>query len=294
MKTLEVVMNPTPPRPWVETVDRGLNRHNIAATGFVEFYPVRFLIKDAGSEIRGGLLGGIWGRWLHIGSLWVHRMSRGRGYATGLMEAAEEYGLRKNCVGAFLQTGSYEARPLYEKLGYSVFASLSDHPVKGHSRFFMSKQFSGARDRPRASIDATLVMDPYSSHEVEEVIRRGIQTHAHAAIGLPEETWSAANFFLQSEAGEILGGALGNTWGRWYFLAELWVDRPLRGQGHAQRLVAAAEQHAIQRGCTNAFLDTFSFQARPFYEKFGYTVFGVLEEHPVGHRHFYLSKRLGP
>jgi hypothetical protein len=38
-----------------------------------------------------------------------------------------------------------------------------------------------------------------------------------------------------------------------------------------------AELYAVERGCTDALLDTFSFQARPFYEKLGYRVFGMLE-----------------
>ncbi|HEV3311747.1 MAG TPA: GNAT family N-acetyltransferase, partial [Chloroflexota bacterium] len=107
-----------------------------------------------------------------------------------------------------------------------------------------------------------------------------------------EEMWSAAHFFLQNDDREIVGGALGNIWGDWYFLDVLWVDRPLRGQDNGQRMLAAAEQHAIERGCTGAHLDTASFQARPFYEKLGYTVFGTLEDHPVSHTHYLLSKRL--
>jgi GNAT superfamily N-acetyltransferase len=77
------------------------------------------------------------------------------------------------------------------------------------------------------------------------------------------ETWSAAHFFLQNDDGEIVGGALGNIWGDWYFLDVLWVDRPLRGQDNGQQLLAAAEQYAIERACTRAHLDTASFQARP-------------------------------
>jgi hypothetical protein len=41
-----------------------------------------------------------------------------------------------------------------------------------------------------------------------------------------------------------------------------------------------------------AFLDTFSFQARPFYEKLGYHVFGMLENHPAGHQHYFMTKQL--
>jgi hypothetical protein len=39
------------------------------------------------------------------------------------------------------------------------------------------------------------------------------------------------------------------------------------------------------------WLDTFSFQARPFYEKLGYEVFGQLEDYPRGHSRYFLQKR---
>jgi hypothetical protein len=53
-----------------------------------------------------------------------------------------------------------------------------------------------------------------------------------------------------------------------------------------------AERYALGRGCTDAFLDTFSFEAQSFYEKLGYRVFGVLENHPAGHQHYFMTKRL--
>jgi hypothetical protein len=54
-----------------------------------------------------------------------------------------------------------------------------------------------------------------------------------------------------------------------------------------------AETYAIEHCCTDAFLDTFSFQARPFYEKLGYRVFGTLENHPAGLHHYFMTKKLG-
>ena len=41
-------------------------------------------------------------------------------------------------------------------------------------------------------------------------------------------------------------------------------------------------------------LDTLSFQARPFYEKLGYRVYGQLEDFPAGsgHTRYYLTKTL--
>jgi GNAT superfamily N-acetyltransferase len=292
MNPPKVIANANPPKEWFHIVGRGLERHNTAATGIVEYYPVCFVIREAGNHVRGGLYGNLWGQWLHVGSLWVDRDLRGRGLGIQLMAAAEEYARSKGCLASFLQTGSFEARPLYEKLGYRVYAALSDHPIKGHERFCMSKRYSEA-NLLRRSADVEITFEPYASEEVQEILHRGVRTHAIAAIGLPEEMWSAANFFLQNDDGEIVGGALGNIWGDWYFLDVLWVDRPHRGHDSGRRMLAAAEQHAIERGCTGAHLDTASFQARPFYEKLGYKVFGTLEDHPVGHSHYLLSKRLG-
>ncbi len=293
MSTPSIIGESNPPKAWIEAVHRSLISFNTAATGIVESYPVVFLIKDASNNISGGLLGNIVGGWLHIRSLWVDKMWRGRGYATQLMAAAERYAIAKGCIASFLQTGSYEARPLYEKLGYRVFADLSDHPSKGHNRYFLAKQpLSGIDNGGDGRDRANIVMQPYAAGDVVETVNRGIQTHASAAIGLPEQMWFAGNFFLKSEAGEILGGALGNTWGLWLYVSDVWVDPSLRGKGYATKLMTAIEHLAVERGCLNSFLDTFSFQARPLYEKLGYKVFGTLENHPKGHTHYFLKKTL--
>ena len=56
--------------------------------------------------------------------------------------------------------------------------------------------------------------------------------------------------------------------------------------------MAEIERVAAQRGCTHAHLDTFSYQARPFYERLGYRVFGVLQNYPSGHQRFFMEKTL--
>lgn len=66
----------------------------------------------------------------------------------------------------------------------------------------------------------------------------------------------------------------------------------MRGQGYGTKLMAAAEAEARRRGCRDAYLDTFSFQARPFYERCGYEVFGTLEDFPTGHQRFVMRKSL--
>ncbi|CCG85896.1 GNAT family N-acetyltransferase [Erwinia piriflorinigrans] len=98
--------------------------------------------------------------------------------------------------------------------------------------------------------------------------------------------------FLDDDDGNKIAGLLATTWGNWMHIQFLWVEEGLRGSGHGARLLRAAELEAIVRGCRNVCVDTFSFQAREFYEKQGYRLQMTLEQIPHHHRQHYLIKRL--
>ena len=66
----------------------------------------------------------------------------------------------------------------------------------------------------------------------------------------------------------------------------------MRGAGLGRQLLQRAEAIARERGCHGLWLDTFSFQARGFYEKLGFSLFGEIEDYPPGHSRFFLRKRL--
>jgi GNAT superfamily N-acetyltransferase len=107
--------------------------------------------------------------------------------------------------------------------------------------------------------------------------------------------WQPVAIFLRDESGSIRGGVLGDIWAGWLHIKFLWVDEDCRRAGWGSRLLEAAERYARERGCTDAHLDTFSFQAGPrFYEPRGYRVFGVLPDYPHGQAHYFLHKRLAP
>jgi GNAT superfamily N-acetyltransferase len=98
---------------------------------------------------------------------------------------------------------------------------------------------------------------------------------------------------VKGDAGQVVGGLWGATAWRWLFVRLLWRPEALRGAGLGRDLLRRAEAEAKNRGCGNVWLDTYSFQARGFYEKLGYTVFGTLDDYPPGHRRYFLQKRLG-
>ncbi|HHQ4691597.1 TPA: GNAT family N-acetyltransferase [Aeromonas veronii] len=98
--------------------------------------------------------------------------------------------------------------------------------------------------------------------------------------------------FYQDEQMRRAGGCSGHTYGNWLYIEYLWVASSLRGRGVGGRLLAAMEQAARERGCRFSQLDTFSFQAKPFYQARGYSVVMTLEKCPVFHQRYYLTKTL--
>ena len=107
----------------------------------------------------------------------------------------------------------------------------------------------------------------------------------------PAANHQALGILLRGPDGETIGGLWGRSAYEWLFVELLFVPESLRGAGLATELMARAEAIARERGCTGVWLDTFSFQARPFYEKLGYTVFAELADRPRGVTQFWLKKR---
>jgi ribosomal protein S18 acetylase RimI-like enzyme len=99
--------------------------------------------------------------------------------------------------------------------------------------------------------------------------------------------------FVRDEVGQAVGGLRGTTHWGWLYVSMLVIREPVRRLGWGSLLLTEAEAEAAKRGCRHAYLDTFNLQARAFYEKNGYTVFGTLDDFPLGgHQRFFLKKDL--
>jgi GNAT superfamily N-acetyltransferase len=138
------------------------------------------------------------------------------------------------------------------------------------------------------STDATRI-DSEVSEADEPAVIRGLLTFNEAWIGPSNE--QRVKLVARDELG-VVGGLLGHTKWKWLYVAKLWVDERGRGKGIGTQLLITAEELARTRGCTDASLNTFEYQARPFYEKLGYELFATLDGYPPGYRQFYLRKRL--
>lgn len=101
------------------------------------------------------------------------------------------------------------------------------------------------------------------------------------------------NKIVENDDKEVIGGILAKMycWNVIYIDA-LWINENYRGFGLGEKLLFEIENIAKKEKCYLIHLDTFDFQAKNFYIKNGYELFGVLDNCPKDHKRFFLKKYL--
>ncbi len=135
-----------------------------------------------------------------------------------------------------------------------------------------------------------VVADEWAAHSSRMVMDGLLAFNASSYGYVPKEKKLAVN--ACAEDGRLVAGLLGQTIHGWLRLGWLWVSEERRQQRIGTELMRRAEAEAFDRGCHHAHLETVAFQARGFYERLGYTVFGVLDDYPRPYKRFYMQKQL--
>ena len=130
------------------------------------------------------------------------------------------------------------------------------------------------------------------SMKIEELVLDYYLKLVPVAEGFNKEEETICKKIVDKE-GNIIAGCTGYIyyWGCMY-IDDMWVDENYRRQGLGSQALQAVEKAAEAKGCHLIFLGTWDFQARPYYEKHGYTVFSTLKDNPKGHEDYELYKRL--
>jgi len=78
----------------------------------------------------------------------------------------------------------------------------------------------------------------------------------------------------------------------WFYVDTMFVSEDYRGKDYGSKLIQSVVAYAKEIGCTGVKLDTWDFQAKPFYEKNGFTQYGFLEDYPKGHTTYLLAYKI--
>lgn len=131
-----------------------------------------------------------------------------------------------------------------------------------------------------------------TSPEIHEYLINGLRCFNQQALHLQ----NAGSVFICFEArndDNLIGGIKAYFYFEHnLFIEFLFVDEHHRHSGIGKQLLQQAELEGKHLGAKLVHLDTFDFQAKDFYIKNGYEVYGVLRDCPPGHKRYYMKKDL--
>ena len=141
--------------------------------------------------------------------------------------------------------------------------------------------------------DQSFTIRESSIDESEKILDNLIQYNLSKVPLIQESPNIWINRVIQDDRGNIVGGINSRMY-CWncIYVDILWVKEEYREHKLGSRLLREVESIAREKGCNLIHLDTFDFQAKDFYLKHGYEIFGILDNCPENHKRYYLKKNL--
>ncbi|EJP6473717.1 GNAT family N-acetyltransferase [Clostridium sporogenes] len=132
-----------------------------------------------------------------------------------------------------------------------------------------------------------------SSEESDLIVDRLVEYNLSKVPVKQEDTFLWINRVVEDTKGEIIAGILSKIycWNCMYIDA-LWVKGQYRKDGLGTKLLKEVEKIAKDKNCKLIHLDTFDFQAKDFYVKHGYEIFGILDQCPENHKRYFMKKNI--
>ncbi|RII34100.1 GNAT family N-acetyltransferase [Clostridium chromiireducens] len=133
-----------------------------------------------------------------------------------------------------------------------------------------------------------------STREEYDLVDNGIVEYNLSKVPFTKEHSSIS---INRVIKDLNGDALAGINSQLYFsnclhVDVLWVKEEYRKEGYGSVLLNEVEKIAKEKGCNLIHLDTFDFQAKDFYLKHGYEVFGILDDYPMEHKRYYMKKNI--
>lgn len=138
-----------------------------------------------------------------------------------------------------------------------------------------------------------IIRESSSEKEADLIVDRIVEYNLSKVPGKQEIPLLSINRVIEDTNGEIIAGILSKMycWNCIYIDA-LWVKEEYRKDKLGTKLLKEIEKIAKEKDCHLIHLDTFDFQAKDFYIKHGYEIFGVLEQCPENHKRYFMKKSI--
>lgn len=127
--------------------------------------------------------------------------------------------------------------------------------------------------------------------ESELIVEKIVEYNLSKVPIIQESSFIWINRVVMGTNGDVIAGINSKMycWNCLY-IDVLWVKEEYRKEGLGSKILNEIEKVAKDKGCYLIHLDTFDFQAKDFYIKRGYDIFGILDECPQRHKRYFMKK----
>ncbi len=252
---------------------------------------VVFKVSDSDGNIIAGcnLFINCW-RDADLDILWVEEKYRRQGIGSALIHEAERTAREKGCHLMTLGTFDFQAKPLYEKYGFTVCGIIKDCPTKGHTHYDMIKRLDDPSDESVAAAPCAFEIQSGDEDDAEYIDDKLVEYNWSQVPAVHDFEWIRRK--IQGDSGKpAAAGFAGVNFWNIAFVEMLWVDEPQRNQGIGSYLLSEIEREAKKNGACIVMIDARDWNVN-FFKKLGYTVYCTLEDYPNGYNKYKLQKRL--
>ena len=130
-----------------------------------------------------------------------------------------------------------------------------------------------------------------NEEESELIVDKIVEYNLSKVPIIQESSFIWINRVIADTYGDIIAGINSKMycWNCLY-IDVLWFKEEYRKEGLGSKILNEIEKVAKDKGCYLIHLDTFDFQAKDFYLKHGYDIFGILDECPQKHKRYFMKK----
>lgn len=141
-------------------------------------------------------------------------------------------------------------------------------------------------------INYSMEKDPEFKMFIQNKIKQFNRESSDAFKELTEEKIKPFHVSVEDSNEMLVGGLTGRVIWDWLEVDYFWLSPEVRGKGIGEDILKKAEKEAVLLGVTKILLTTFEFQARSFYEKYGYEVVGEVKDYPPGTTYYTMVKTI--
>ncbi len=286
-----------------DPIVNGLDSFNTEKTGIIKFDHCTIVVKDKHKKAIAGATCDICrspaiGEVCELNGIWVDKQYKHKNLDTYIMNRLLDYVTHKKC--SIIQTevhgihNNSEAKKFYETIGFVADATV---PELGNIETYIMRLPLDKRIIVKSSPIPYKTRLKTSRNKHSNAIDKHIHNSTNEACSIISE--QPYTIFVTSNKDKIIAGAIGHILGYKHIgksckVSTVWVDENHRNKGLGKKIMDEVSTYATNKKCKNIHLETYEWQAKPFYEKCGFKMVAVAPnvQKMHGMEQYYMKKIL--